>query len=124
MKPTDAEMEILHILWREGAQSVRYVNDALNAARPNEVGYTTTLKTMQVMFEKGLLTRDESLRSHVYAPAMPQDEMQRRLVNQFVNVTFKGSAMQMVMQALGNHTATSDEIAEIKSLIEQKEREL
>jgi BlaI family transcriptional regulator, penicillinase repressor len=123
-KPTEAELEILHVLWHHGAQSVRFVNEQLNQARDSEVGYTTTLKTMQVMFEKGLLHRDDSQRSHVYAAAMPQNDMQRRLVNQFVSSAFKGSAMQMVMQALGNHTATSDEIAEIRALIEQKERDL
>jgi BlaI family transcriptional regulator, penicillinase repressor len=123
-KPTDAELDILHILWTHGAQSVRFVNEKLNRERDSEVGYTTTLKTMQVMHDKRLLTRDDSQRSHVYAAAMPQNDMQSRLVNQFVSTAFKGSAMQMVMQALGNHTATSDEIAEIRALIEQKEKEL
>lgn len=121
VKPTEAELEILHILWTNGAQSVRFVNDKLNEQRDPSVGYTTTLKTMQVMNEKGLLERDDSARSHIYAAAMPQVETQRNLVNHFVESAFKGSAMQLVMQALGNHNASDNELAEIKALIEQME---
>ena len=122
VKPTEAELTILHVLWTNGAQSVRFVNDILNREGDNERGYTSTLKTMQVMHDKGLLTRDDSARSHVYAAALPQQETQRNLVNHFVSSAFKGSAMQLVMQALGNHAATDDELAEIKSLIEQMEK--
>ena len=118
VKPTEAELEILHILWANGAQSVREVNDKLNAKRTPSVGYTTTLKTMQVMTEKGLVVRDDSARSHIYIAAMPQVETQRNLVNHFVESAFKGSAMQLVMQALGNHDASDNELAEIKALIE------
>ena len=119
IKPTEAELEILHILWENGAQSVRYVNEKLCDNR--EVGYTTTLKMMQVMYEKGLLSRDDSARSHVYEAIYRQEETQQKLLNQFVHTTFKGSAMQLVMQALGNHNATNAELAEIKALIEQME---
>ena len=122
VKPTEAELAILHVLWNNGAQPVRFVNDILNSESDGERGYTSTLKTMQVMYEKGLLTRDDSARSHVYAAALPQQEPQRNLVNHFVSSAFKGSAMQLVMQALGNHSATEDELAEIKSLIEQMEK--
>ena len=123
VKPTEAELAILHVLWTNGAQSVRFVNEHLNTEGDGERGYTSTLKTMQVMHEKkGLLTRDDSARSHLYAAAMPQQETQRNLVNHFVSSAFKGSAMQLVMQALGNHSATGDELAEIKSLIEQIEK--
>ena len=129
VKPTEAELEILHILWANGAQSVREVNDKLNEKRtpsPNgvlrTVGYTTTLKTMQVMTEKGLVVRDDSARSHIYIAAMPQVETQRNLVNHFVESAFKGSAMQLVMQALGNHDASDNELAEIKALIESMEK--
>ena len=112
VKPTEAELEILHILW----------NNELNEKRAPSVGYTTTLKTMQVMHEKGLVARDDSARSHIYAAAMPQVETQRNLVNHFVESAFKGSAMQLVMQALGNHDASDSELAEIKALIEMMEK--
>ena len=120
IKPTDAELEILHILWENGAQSVRFVNEKLGE-QSRDIGYTTTLKTMQVMFDKRLLTRDDSARSHIYAAALPQQDMQQRLLDRFVASAFRGSAQQLVMQALGNRHATADEIAEIKALIEQLE---
>ncbi len=122
VKPTEAELEVLHILWANSAQSVRFVNDKLNEHRDPSVGYTTTLKTMQVMNDKGLLVRDDSARSHIYSAAIPQTETQRNLVNHFVESAFKGSAMQLVMEALGNHNASNDELAEIKALIEQMEK--
>ena len=122
VKPTEAELEILHVLWANGAQSVRFVNDTLNEQRDSSIGYTTTLKTMQVMNDKGLLVRDDTARSHIYSAAIPQNETQRNLVNHFVESAFKGSAMQLVMEALGNHNASNDELAEIKALIEQIEK--
>jgi BlaI family transcriptional regulator, penicillinase repressor len=119
-KPTESELEIMHILWENGASSVRFVNDEL--CKKREVVYTTTLKMMQNMYEKGLVTRDDSSRTHIYAAAIEQQETQKNLLNYFVNTTFRGSAMQMVMQALGNHNASESELAEIKSLIEQLEK--
>ena len=119
IKPTEAELEILHILWANGANSVRFVNEKLCENR--EVGYTTTLKMMQMMYDKGLLSRDDSNRSHVYEAIYKQEETQQKLLDQFVNTAFKGSAMQLVMQALGNHNATGEELAEIKALIKQIE---
>ena len=119
IKPTEAELEILHILWANGANSVRFVNEKLCENR--EVGYTTTLKMMQMMYDKGLLNRDDSTRSHVYEAIYKQEETQQKLLDQFVNTAFKGSAMQLVMQALGNHNATGEELAEIKALIKQIE---
>jgi predicted transcriptional regulator len=119
IKPTEAELEILHILWANGPSSVRFVNEKLCENR--EVGYTTSLKMMQMMHDKGLLSRDDSSRSHVYEAVYRQEETQQKLLNQFVNTTFKGSAMQLVMQALGNHAASDDELAEIKALIEKME---
>ena len=119
IKPTEAELEILHILWANGANSVRFVNEKLCENR--EVGYTTTLKMMQMMYDKGLLNRDDSTRSHVYEAIYKQEETQQKLLDQFVNTAFKGSAMQLVMQALGNHNATDEELEEIKALIKQIE---
>ncbi|MEO0042031.1 MAG: hypothetical protein RL329_1479 [Bacteroidota bacterium] len=114
-KPTDAELEILQVLWQHGASSVRFVNEKLNEKR--EVGYTTTLKMMQVMHDKNLLLRDTELRSHIYAVAIREEDTQKQMLRQFVNATFRGDAMRLVMQALGNHEATDKELEQIKALI-------
>jgi BlaI family transcriptional regulator, penicillinase repressor len=121
MKPTDSELEILHLLWEMGPSTVRAVNERLNTRR--EVGYTTTLKMMQIMFEKGLVTRVEEGRTHSYAAAVKKDDTQSLLLQDFVDTAFRGSAMQLVMQALGNHEASSAELDEIKALIAQIEKE-
>jgi predicted transcriptional regulator len=120
VRPTDSELEILHILWQRGPSTVRTVNDALNTRR--EVGYTTTLKLLQIMHEKGLATRQEEGRTHVYAAAVTQEETQSVLLQQFVDAAFRGSAMKLVMQALGNHEASAAELDEIKALINQLEQ--
>lgn len=119
-KPTDAELEILHLLWELGPSTVRTVNDRLNQRR--EVGYTTTLKMMQIMFEKGLATRMEDGRTHLYTAAVAESDTQSRLLQQFVDNAFRGSASKMVLQALGNHDATAAELDEIKALIAQLEQ--
>ncbi|MCI5080937.1 MAG: BlaI/MecI/CopY family transcriptional regulator [Saprospiraceae bacterium] len=118
-RPTEAELEILQILWSAGPSTVREVNDKLNEER--EVGYTTTLKLMQIMAEKGLAKRDTASRTHVYTAAVEESDTQQRLLQNFVDMTFKGSAMKMVMQALGNHKASQEELEEIKALIEKME---
>lgn len=127
MRPTDSELEILHILWQQGPSSVRAVNDTLNEARQavsrETAGYTTTLKFMQIMLEKGLVTRTEDGRQHIYAPAVREEDAQSALLDQFVNNTFRGSTARLVMQALGNHQASQDELEEIKALIAQLENE-
>ena len=119
-KPTDAELEILHILWAQGPSTVRAVNEVLNQRR--EVGYTTTLKFMQILCEKGMVTRAEDGRTHIYTAAVDQSKTQTALMQQFVDTAFRGSAMQMVMQALGNHEASPAELDEIKALIAQIEQ--
>jgi predicted transcriptional regulator len=125
MKPTDSELEILHILWAEGPSTVRTVNDLLNARRADRAkestGYTTTLKLMQIMFEKGLVQRQEDGRSHVYSAAVREEDAQSLLLQQFVDNAFRGSAARLVMQALGNHEASAAELDEIKALIAQIE---
>lgn len=118
-RPTESELEILQVLWQLGPSSVRVVNEHLNAKR--EVGYTTTLKLMQIMVDKGLALRDTSQRTHIYRAAIAEGDTQQRLLKNFVDTAFRGSAMKMVMQALGNHEASADELEEIKSLIEQME---
>ncbi|MBV6654692.1 MAG: BlaI/MecI/CopY family transcriptional regulator [Mameliella sp.] len=118
-RPTESELEILQVLWENGPSTVRFVNDQLNKVR--EVGYTTTLKLMQIMADKGLAERDTSQRTHVYSPLVTEAETQKNLLTQFVDTTFRGSAMKLVMQALGNHSASEAELDEIKALIEDME---
>lgn len=119
IKPTDAELEVLQVLWAKGSSSVRVVNELLNQQR--EIGYTTTLKIMQIMAEKGLVTRNTESRTHIYAAAVNEKDTQQRLLNRFVDTTFRGAAMKMVLQALGNHDASTEELDEIKALIKELE---
>lgn len=118
-KPTESELEILQILWAKGPYSVRAVNDQLNLQR--EVGYTTTLKIMQLMLNKGLVARDTSSRTHIYKAAVSEEETRANLLDRFVDTTFRGSAMEMVMQALGNKDTSAAELAEIKAFIKKIE---
>lgn len=122
-KPTESELDILQVLWADGPSTVRSINERLNAVSKKEIGYTTTLKLMQLMVEKGLLQRDTSTRTHVYASAVEEQSVKRNLLQQFVSRTFRGSAAEMVMEALGQHQATDDELAEIKELIEKIEKD-
>lgn len=121
-KPTESELEILQVLWSQGASTVRTVNERLNAVSSKEIGYTTTLKLMQLMVEKGLLQRDTSARTHIYVAAVEEQSVKRNLLQQFVHRTFRGSAAELVMEALGQHQATDDELAEIKELIAKMEQ--
>ena len=124
-QPTEAELEILTVLWEQGPATVREVNDKLNERRPEgskEIGYTTTLKLLQIMFEKGLVTRNADARTHIYSAAMAQTDVQRNMLQRLVDTAFQGSAMQMVMQALGDHDASTEELQEIKALIEKVEK--
>lgn len=123
-KPTDSELEILQILWAQGPSTVRTVNDLLNeqTSKSKETGYTTTLKIMQIMHEKGLVTRMEEGRTHTYTPAVRESDTQGMLLQQFVDNAFRGSAARLVMQALGNHNASPEELDEIKALIAKIEQ--
>ena len=114
-RPTDAELAILGVLWTQGPSTVRQVHQALADAR--ETGYTTTLKLMQIMAEKGLVARDESTRTHVYSARASRDATQRQLVSDLVDRAFGGSAAALVMQALSANSASSDELTEIQRLI-------
>lgn len=131
IKPTESELEILHILWEKGPSTVRTVNDLLNERRKSDLyasrskesaGYTTTLKLMQIMFEKGIVTRVEDGRTHSYTAAIREEDTQSLLLQQFVDNAFRGSTARLVMQALGNHEASSEELDEIKALIAQIEQ--
>jgi BlaI family transcriptional regulator, penicillinase repressor len=125
-KPTDSELEILQVLWQRGASTVREVNDELNrrqTAQGKEIGYTTTLKLMQIMSEKGLLDRDEQARTHVYRAVAQEQATQRQLLDRFVDHVFQGSALNLVMQALGKSPTSTDELREIRKLIDDLENE-
>lgn len=119
MKPTASEMEILQILWEEGDSTVREVHDILS--RKKAAGYTTTLKLMQIMHDKGLLHRNDEARSHVYTAAVKKESMQKQAVSKIINGMFKGSPAKLIMHALGNHKATKEEIAEIKEYLYEME---
>lgn len=119
MLPTESELEILQILWQQGPQTVRFINDELNKYR--EVGYTTTLKIMQIMLDKGLLTRDVQDRAHTYYPAISEENTQNVMLKDFVQTAFRGNSASLVMRALGESNASANELAEIKALIEAME---
>jgi predicted transcriptional regulator len=118
-KPTESELEILQVLWRHGPSTVRFVNDKLNEKKT--VGYTTTLKLMQLMFEKNILKRDEKKRSHLYRPAVKEKETQRLLLDRFLETAFGGSAMKLVMQALGSRETSKEEISRIREFLDNLE---
>jgi len=120
-KPTDSELEILHILWENGPSSVRHINDVLNERR--DVGYTTTLKLMQIMNEKGLVDRDTAAKTHIYIAIAKENDTKNNLVNDFVNVAFHGSAMNLVLQALGNTKSSPEELEDLKALISKLENQ-
>lgn len=120
-KPTDAELDILAILWQHGPSSVRTVHDILNEQR--EVVYTTTLKTMQVMTEKGLLKRNTSQKTHIYEAAIRADMLQEDVVDKVVNTLFAGSSLNLVMHALGNKPTSKEDLDQIKELIKKLEKE-
>src|SRR4051794_5541241 len=111
-RPTDTELEILRVLWTDGPSTVRHVHEALATTRTT--GYTTTLKLMQIMAEKGLVTRDESARTHVYAAEWSQRQTQRQLVADLMRRAFGGSASALVMQALSAQPTSADELGEIQ----------
>jgi len=121
-RPTEAELAILRVLWEQGPATVRQVNEALSAGTSRGIGYTTTLKLMQIMADKGLVTRDESDRTHVYAARASQDQTQRQLVSDLMDKAFGGSAAALVLQALSAHPASSAELEEIQRLIGEYKR--
>ncbi len=118
IKPTESELEILQILWRKGLATVREVHEEL--ARTKDVGYTTTLKLMQIMNEKGIVRRDDSMRTHVYQAAVNKERTQKHLLNKMIDSLFGGSPTQLVIQALGDesHKASSEELEKIQALLD------
>jgi predicted transcriptional regulator len=117
--PTDAELEILAVLWERGPCTVRDVQDALNTRKA--IGYTTALKLLQIMFDKGLVTRDDSARTHVYAAALEREPTQSALVQDLVARAFGGSASALVLGALSGKAATREELAEIRRMLDALE---
>lgn len=118
-RPTDSEVEILSVLWENGPSTVRDVHSELSKQR--DVGYTTTLKMMQLMTEKGLLVRDESQRSHIYRPRQKAETTQRNIVNDLVSRVFSGSTEKLVQRALSTRKATPDQIAQIRKMLDELE---
>lgn len=119
-KPTDAELAILRVVWELGKASVRQVQERLEAER--KTGYTTTLKLMQIMLEKGLLRRDNSQHAHIYQAAVARSRTQRQIVGDLLEQVFDGSAQQLVMQALAAKKSSPEELAEIRNLLDELER--
>ena len=121
-KPTEAELSILRVLWERGPSTVREVHEAIQRSRPSgqTTGYTTVLKLLQIMTEKGLVTRDERTRSHVYRARLSEDTTQRQLVTDLLDRAFGGSAARLVMQALDLSPASAEELKEIRRLIDER----
>ncbi|MBK0403165.1 BlaI/MecI/CopY family transcriptional regulator [Adhaeribacter sp. BT258] len=121
IKPTESELEILQVLWQHGPNTVRFVNDELSKSK--ETGYTTTLKLMQIMHEKGMVNRDESGRSHIYSAAITETATQKQLLDRFLDTAFRGSALKLVMQALGNKKTSQQDLNEIRNLLDNLKKE-
>lgn len=120
-KPTESELEILQILWSEGGSTVKAVNEILNLKR--DTGYTTTLKILQIMNEKGLVFRNEDERSHVYSAAINENDVQKVLVDKLLDSAFSGSAAKLVLQALGNSKPSKEELKKIRELLNEMEKD-
>ena len=118
-RPTDAEIEILKVLWRRGPSTVREVFDALGEVKTT--GYTTVLKMLQIMWEKGLVARDETERAHRYEPAFAEELTQRQMVGDLLRRVFDGSAKKLVLQALSTERASADELTEIRRMLDELE---
>jgi predicted transcriptional regulator len=120
-RPTETELEILRVLWKHGPSTVRQVHKILNGERKTEVGYSTTLKMFQVMTQKGLVERDETVRPQIYTTCVPQEQTQRQLVKDLLKRAFGGSLRQMVMHALPDEEATNEELEQLEQLLDKFE---
>src|SRR5437899_6680385 len=118
-RPTDAELAILRVLWDRGPSTVRDVHDDLN--RHATTGYTTVLKLLQIMTEKGLVVRDEAQRAHIYEARYSQQKTQRQLLSDLADRAFGGSAAKLVMQALSGRKTSAEELSEIRELLDRLE---
>lgn len=120
-KPTESELEILQVLWNEQSATVRTVHEELSKTKDS--GYTTTLKLMQIMHEKGLVTRNDSSKTHIYQPAVSREKTQKQFLNKMINTLFAGSSANLVLQALGGHDASKEELEKIQELISLLKKE-
>jgi BlaI family transcriptional regulator, penicillinase repressor len=120
-KPTESELEILQVLWANNTATVRTVHEELSKTK--DAGYTTTLKLMQIMHEKGLVTRDDSSKTHIYQPAVSREKTQKQFLNKMIDTLFAGSSTNLVLQALGGHDASQAELEKIQELINQLKKE-
>lgn len=120
-RPTEAELEILQVLWEHGACTVRDVHEILH--RRDGTGYTTALKMLQIMHDKGLVARDESQRAHVYRAAVSKERTQKRFLSDMLRRVFDGSPSRLVLQALGDHKASREELREIRALLNKLDKE-
>ncbi len=120
-QPTDSELEILQFLWTNGPSSVRTINESLNLSRP--VGYTSTLKIMQIMIDKKLLKRNTDNRTHIYEANIKEKEVKRNVVKDIIKQVFQGSTSKLVLQALGSQNTSQEEINEIKKFISELENQ-
>ncbi|HVX51024.1 MAG TPA: BlaI/MecI/CopY family transcriptional regulator [Chitinophagaceae bacterium] len=121
IKPTESELEILQVLWDKSSATVREVHEEMSKTK--ECGYTTTLKLMQIMFEKGLVKRDDSNKTHIYQPNVSKDKTQKQMVGKMVTSLFGGSASQLVMQALGSQNTSREELEEIQKLLDNLKKQ-
>jgi len=119
IKPTESELEILQVIWKKGQCSVRDVHEEL--AKNKDAGYTTTLKLMQIMHDKGLVERDTTSKTHLYKAIITRGQAQQTALDKIISTVFKGSTSELVIQALGNHRASKDEIDAIKNYLQQFE---
>ncbi len=122
VKPTNSELEILQIIWKKGSCTVREVNEELSGLKGTEIGYTTTLKLMQIMHEKGLLERETGSRTHIYKALISQSKTKQNILDTLIETVFNGSASQLVMQALSNKKSSKEEIEMIKKYLEQLDK--
>lgn len=116
---TNAELEILQILWKNSPLSVKEINDILN--KKKRTGYTTTLKIMQIMTDKGILGRETEGKKHLYHSKIKEDETQKALLDKFLDKTFMGSAQKLIMKALGSYKSSKEEIEEIRAMLNKIE---
>jgi len=125
-RPTDAELAILRVLWQLGPATVRQVHDVLilRSGRERPTAYTTALKLMQIMTEKGLVRRDESDRTHIYHPRLTEEQTQRQLIRDLMDRAFGGSSSKLVLQALASKRASSDELVEIREMLEARKESI
>jgi BlaI family transcriptional regulator, penicillinase repressor len=119
VNPTEGELAILSVLWERGPSTVRDVHQILE--RRNPTGYTTVLKLMQIMTEKGLVERDESRKAHVYHPRISEERTQKSLVTDLLDKAFRGNPAKLVMQALSSNRASDEELAEIRKILDSME---